>query len=62
MIDNIIMILDGVKNNVPFKKLINSVEPLGKIPELLAIEAVCSDLAVLYETVLIDTPLADIFS
>ena len=34
MIDNIIMILDGVKNNVSFKKLINNIEPLGKLPEL----------------------------
>lgn len=62
MIDNIMMILDGVKNNIPFGKLINSIEPLGTLPELSAIEAACQDLAVLYETFLIDTPLADIFS
>jgi vacuolar-type H+-ATPase subunit C/Vma6 len=62
MIDNIMMILDGVQNNMPFKKLINNIEPLGQLPQLAAIEAASSDIAVLYETVLIDTPLAEIFS
>lgn len=62
MIDNIMTILDGIQNGIPFKKLINNIEPLGQLSELSAMEAVAADIAVLYETVLVDTPLAEIFS
>lgn len=62
MIDNIMSILDDIQNGIPFKKLINNIEPLGQLSELSVMEAVASDIAVLYETVLVDTPLAEIFS
>lgn len=62
MIDTIMDILEGIQNRVDFKKLIAQTQPLGRFPEMNAMEIASSDLAVLYETVLIDTPLSDLFS
>ena len=62
MIDNIMNILDGMRNRVEFKKLLSACDPIGYFPELNAIEIASNDIAVLYETVLIDTPLSSFFS
>jgi len=62
MIDNVMNILEGLRNRTEFKKLLSSCDPIGYFPELNAIEIASSDIAILYETVLIDTPLSDFFS
>ena len=55
-------ILEGLRNRVEFKKLLADCDPIGYFPELNAIEIASSDIAILYETVLIDTPLSRFFS
>lgn len=62
MIDNVMNILEGIKTGASFKRLLATIDPLGYFPELNSIEVAGSDLAVLYETVLIDTPVAQFFS
>ena len=62
MIDNVMNILEGLRNRTDFKKLLAACDPIGYFPELNAIEIAASDIAILYETVLIDTPLSEFFS
>lgn len=62
MIHNVMNILDGLRNRSDFKKLLAACDPLGYFPELNAIEIAANDIAILYETVLIDTPLSEFFS
>ena len=58
MVENVMNILDGLRNWIEFKKLLAACDPIGYFPELNAIEIASNDIAVLYETVLIDTPLS----
>ncbi len=62
MIDNVMNILEGLHNRTDFNKLLQACDPIGYFPELKAVEIASSDIAVLYETVLIDTPLSTFFS
>lgn len=62
MIDNVMNILEGLRNRTEFKRLLAACDPIGYFPELSAIEIASNDIAILYETVLIDTPLSDFFS
>jgi V-type H+-transporting ATPase subunit d len=62
MIDNVMNILEGLRSGTSFKRLIAACDPIGYFPELNAIEIASNDIAVLYETVLIDTPLCNFFS
>lgn len=55
-------ILEGLRNNSKFERLLASCDPIGYFPELNAIQINSEDIAILYETVLIDTPLCDFFS
>ena len=62
MLENVMNIVEGLKTGTDFKKLLASIDPLGYFPELNAIEIASNDYAVLYETVLIDTPISEFFS
>lgn len=62
MIDNVMNILEGLRNQSKFDRLLAACDPIGYFYELNQIQVNPSDLAALYETVLIDTPLSDFFS
>lgn len=62
MIDNVMNYLEGIKTGVETARLQAGVDPIGYFPELNSIEIAANDLGLLYETVLIDTPLSDFFS
>jgi V-type H+-transporting ATPase subunit d len=62
MIDNVIYIIEGVKNNVDLEVLLKRADPLGYFPELKNIRTVEGDnYSELYETVLIDLPIGIYF-
>lgn len=62
MIDNVINIIEGVKNNVDLEVLLKRSDPLGYFPELKNIRTVeGEDYANLYQTVLIDLPIGSYF-
>lgn len=62
MIDNVMNYLEGIKTGVETSRLQAGIDPIGYFPELNSIEIAATDFALLYETVLIDTPLSDFFS
>ncbi|XP_020814016.1 probable V-type proton ATPase subunit d 2 [Drosophila serrata] len=57
MIDNIAMLIAGLNNRRPMKRLLKMCHPLGVFDQLGAIELV-TDLSELFDCVLIDTPIA----
>ena len=59
MFNNVMNILKGLRNQSKFERLLAACDPIGYFPELNAIQINSEDLAILYETVLIDTPLCD---
>ena len=62
MIDNVINIIEGVKNNVDLEVLLKRSDPLGYFPELKNIKTVEGEnYGELYETVLIDLPIGVYF-
>lgn len=62
MIDNVVNIIEGVKNNVDVEVLLKRADPLGDFPELKNIRMVeGDDYSALYETVLIDLPIGIYF-
>ena len=62
MIDNVVNIIEGVKNRVDFDYLVSQADPLGMFPELKAIKSVDPEnYGELYSTVLIDTPVGPYF-
>jgi V-type H+-transporting ATPase subunit d len=62
MIDNVINIIEGVKNNVDLEILLKRSDPLGYFPELKNIKTVDGEnYGELYETVLIDLPIGVYF-
>lgn len=61
MIDNVMNILEGLRSGTDFKRLLGAIDPIGYFPELAAIDIAENDLSMLYETVIIDTPLSRFF-
>ena len=61
MLDNVMNIVEGLRAGVAFPKLLASVDPIGYFPELRQAEIGASDLASLYEYVLIDSPVGNFF-
>lgn len=62
MIDNVVNVIEGVKNNVDVEVLLKRADPLGDFPELKNIRMVDGDdYGQLYETVLIDLPIGVYF-
>lgn len=62
MIDNVMNIVEGLKAGVNFQRLLAAANPIGYFPELKQTEVGASDIALLYEYVLIDSPVADFFA
>lgn len=61
-IDNVVNIIEGVKNNVDIEVLLKRADPLGAFPEMKNIRMVeGDDYGQLYETVLIDLPIGIYF-
>jgi V-type H+-transporting ATPase subunit d len=62
MIDNVINIIEGIKNNVDLEILLKRSDPLGYFPELKNIRIVeGEDYAALYQIVLVDLPIGVYF-
>ncbi|ALC47271.1 VhaAC39-1 [Drosophila busckii] len=61
MIDNVVLLIAGLNNHRPMKKLLSLCHPLGLFDELEAIE-VASNTQELFSAVLIDTPIAKFIS
>jgi len=61
MIDNTISMIEGIKNNKKEEELEANLHPLGMYPELKNIKVEKEDTQVLFETVLVESPLADYF-
>ncbi len=62
MIDNVVNVIEGVKNNQDIEVLLKRADPLGDFPELKNIwMAENEDYGLLYETVLIDLPIGVYF-
>ena len=61
-IDNIVNIIEGLKNNIDLATLLKHADPLGYFPELKTIRTGdTDDYTGLYETVLIDLPVGQYF-
>lgn len=62
MIDNVVNMIEGIKNKVDFDILYENREPLGDFPEIKNMRiADADDFGTLYSTVLIDTPVGPYF-
>lgn len=61
MIDNLVNIIQGLRNNTPMERLTANLDPLGIFPELKTIKVESDDFSSLYESVLIDTPISKYF-
>ena len=62
MIDNVVNIIEGIKNKVDPDVLLAGADPLGYFPEIRSIKVVdADDYSTLYSTVLIDTPVGVYF-
>jgi V-type H+-transporting ATPase subunit d len=61
MIDNLVNIIQGLRNNTPIERLTANLDPLGFFPELKTIKVESDDFGSLYESVLIDTPISQYF-
>ena len=62
MIENVVNIIEGLKNNVDIDILLKRADPLGDFKELKFIRMVDGDdYGELYETVLIDLPIGKYF-
>lgn len=61
-IDNVVGMIEGLKNEQPLELLLKGLDPLGYFPELKNIRTVeGDDYATLYQQVLIDLPIGDYF-
>ena len=61
-IDNVVGMIEGLKNDQPLDLLLRGLDPLGYFPELKNIKAIeGDDYATLYQQVLIDLPIGDYF-
>jgi len=62
MIDNVVNMIEGIKNKVKTEDLIANADPLGYFREMSSIKVLdADDYAGLYSTVLIDTPVGPYF-
>jgi len=62
MIDNVVNMIEGIKNKVDFEILYENRDPLGDFPEIKNMRiADADDFGTLYSTVLIDTPVGPYF-
>ena len=61
MIDNVINIVEGMKNKVDFEQLESSCDPIGWFSEISSMKIAGDDFASLYEIVLMDCPIGFIF-
>jgi V-type H+-transporting ATPase subunit d len=61
-IDNVVGMIEGLKNEQPLDLLLRGLDPLGYFPELKNIKTVeGDDYATLYQQVLVDLPIGDYF-
>ena len=61
-IENVVGMIEGLKNEQPLDLLLKGLDPLGYFPELKNIKTVeGDDYATLYQQVLIDLPIGDYF-
>jgi len=61
-IENVVGVIEGVKNEQPLELLLNGLDPLGYFPELKNIRTVeGDDYATLYQQVLVDLPIGCYF-
>lgn len=62
MIDNVVNIIEGIKNKVEIDTLISNSDPLGYFPEIKSLRLLeAEDYSGLYSSVLIDTPVGPYF-
>ena len=62
MIDNVVNMIEGIKNKVDPDILISNLDPLGYFPEIKNMKIVdADDYGTLYSTVLVDTPVGPYF-
>lgn len=62
MIDNVVNIIEGLKNKVDIENLLTNADPLGYFPEMRSIKVLDGDdYTGLYRDVLIDTPVGPYF-
>ena len=61
MIDNVVNIIEGLKNKVDAASLEANADPLGLFPEMKTIKVEAEDFGSLYATVLIDTAIGPYF-
>jgi len=62
MIDNVVNIIEGLKNKVDIDNLLSNADPLGYFPEMRSIKVLDGDdYTGLYRDVLIDTPVGPYF-
>lgn len=61
-IENVVGVIEGIKNEQPLEHLLRGLDPLGYFPELKNIRTVeGDDYATLYQQVLIDLPIGKYF-
>ena len=61
-IENVVGVIEGVKNDQPLELLLKGLDPLGYFPELKNIRTVeGDDYATLYQQVLVDLPIGNYF-
>jgi V-type H+-transporting ATPase subunit d len=61
MIDNLVNIIQGLRNKTPHTRLMANLDPLGMFDELKTIKVEADDFSMMYESVLIDTPISHYF-
>lgn len=62
MIDNVVNVIEGIKNKVDTEILFSNIDPLGYFPEIKNMKIVdADDYGTLYSAVLIDTPVGPYF-
>jgi len=62
MIDNVVNMIEGLKNKVDIEVLLANIDPLGWFPEIRNIKVLeGDDYSSLYKDVLIDTPIGPYF-
>jgi V-type H+-transporting ATPase subunit d len=61
-IENVVGVIEGVKNEQPLELLLKGLDPLGYFPELKNIRTIeGDDYATLYQQVLVDLPIGGYF-
>ena len=61
-LDNVVNLIEGIKNKVDIDLLMENIDPLGAFPELRSVKVLeGDDYSALYREVLIDTPVGPYF-